>query len=78
MKKIILVACLALSLSGCATLGTVALAGQKACDSQDSIRIALNLALTQAFTISDQSRRNMIEAGLRLSLKALEACPGPL
>lgn len=75
MKKIILVSFLALGLASCTTVGAGLASAQKICDSQDSVRVALNLALTQAFNISDDSRREMIETGLRISLKALEACP---
>lgn len=75
MKRLILVAGLAATLSGCATLGTIASAGQKVCDNKESINVALNLALTQAFTIADQTRRDLTEKGLKISLLALGACP---
>lgn len=76
MKKLILCMGLATTLSGCATLGTIASAGEKVCDNKESISVALNLALTQAFTIADATRRDLTEKGLRLSLLALSACPG--
>lgn len=76
MKRLILVAALAATLSGCVTLGTIATAGEKVCDNRESISVALNLALTQAFTIADQTRRDLVEKGLRISMAALSACPG--
>lgn len=74
MKRLILVAALSVTLSGCATLGTIAEAGKRFCDNRESVSVALNLALTQAFTIADQTRRDLTEKGLRLGLTALSAC----
>ena len=74
MKALIAVS-LALALSGCATLGTIATAGKRICESKDAIATAFDLALTQSFTIADETRRDLTEQGLRIALSALSACP---
>lgn len=73
--KALLVVVLALALNGCATLGTIATAGQRICDSKDAITTAFDLALTQSFTIADETRRDLTQQGLRIALSALSACP---
>ena len=77
MLKLAMAAAAMTLLSGCATLGTIAEAGKRVCDNRESISVALNLALTQAFTIADETRRDLAEKGLRISLAALSACPNP-
>lgn len=65
MKKILLVSCAALSLSGCTTLLKV---GQEICDRQVQARAALLVALEAA---DSETKR----IAIRASLDALEECP---
>lgn len=76
MRKLILVAGLAATLSGCATMGTrLATVGDSICAHQDQVRAGLNAAIIGAFVIQDPLRQQLVVAGLNKSLAALDACP---
>jgi len=79
VNKIVLLGLVALSLSGCASLGSIQDKVEstvlKACDNKDMISIGLNLALTQAMSIQDQDVRDRVERSIHATQFALAACP---
>lgn len=64
--------CLALALSGCATIGLVA---DRICGNAEVSRTGLELALTQAYTIRDDQLRERTIRSINIALSALDHCP---
>jgi hypothetical protein len=68
----LLALCLAITLSGCATTNSV---GGRICGHRSTAEVALNMALTQAYSIADLVKREAAISAINVSLAALTKCP---